>query len=174
MVENEQRLAVLECSSCGAVTFGNARTTCCGEHMNEVEANVDGITQPQLDELLRFVFGMSPSELDVCLCVMEVGETTTDEVAEQLGVDRSLVSRHLNHLVDVGVLEKRRRIRKAGGQIYVFTPNSVQEVRQGFKLGLFAWVEDALHQIDSLSREKVESMVDHSETDDWRIYADED
>lgn len=142
--------------------------------MESVDLTADGVKRPELEGLLRFVFGMSLSELDVCLCVMEVGETTIREVAERLDVDRSLVSRHLNHLVEVGVLEKRRRIRKGGGHVYLFTPNSVEEVRQGFKLGLYAWMEEALQQVDTLSREKVESMVDRTdEVDEWRIYADE-
>ncbi|WP_135665675.1 helix-turn-helix domain-containing protein [Halorhabdus rudnickae] len=173
MSDQRTSLAVSSCASCGAVTFGRTDATCCGEQMDPIDVDHDGVERPELEELLRLVFGMSPSELDVCLCVMEVGETTTEEVAEQLGVDRSLVSRHLNHLVAIGVLEKRRRIRKTGGQVYVFTPNSVEEVRQGFKLGLYAWVDEALQQIDALSREKVESIVERADDETWRIYADE-
>lgn len=174
MTETETLFEVFECTSCGAVRFGDDGADCCGHPMDPVESSGDGVTRPELDELLRFVFDMSPSELDVCLCVMEAGETTTDQVADELGVDRSLVSRHLNHLAALGVLEKRRRIRKSGGQVYVFTPNSVEEVRQGFKRGLYAWTAEAFRQIDGLSREKVESMAERSDGDDdeWRIYAE--
>lgn len=133
----------------------------------------EGIVEPDLETVLRVVFGISGAELEICLCVMEAGESTTRAVAERLDVDRSLVSRHLNHLVEVGVLEKHRQLRRAGGEVFVYTPTDVTDVRAGFERGLAAWVGAAERCIGELSRQKVESMVDRERSDDPRIFADE-
>ncbi|WP_375335550.1 ArsR family transcriptional regulator [Halorussus sp. MSC15.2] len=38
---------------------------------------------------------------------MEDGESTARELADHLELDRSTVSRQLNHLTDIGLLEKQ-------------------------------------------------------------------
>lgn len=129
------------------------------------------VSEPSLDELLRTVFDMSETELDVCLCVMEGGEQTVAELAEQVDYDRSVVSRHLNHLVDLGVVDKRRRLLKEGGHVYVYVPNDPEVVRRSLAGAFATWVQEATALIDSLSREKVEAIVEaDAESPQWRIY----
>lgn len=160
----------IECTECGAVTLGSTenRSPCCDRPVREIAVEEFPVDSPDLEELLGLVFGMSSTELDVCLCVMDVGEATTKEIAAELGVDRSHVSRHLNHLVDLGVLDKRQRILKGGGRVNVYTPSSLETVRRNFTVGLFAWTTGAVDVVEGISREKVESIAelegDRSET----------
>lgn len=148
------------CSSCGTVAFGDHPPECCNRTMDPVDTDDAAVERPELEHLLGGVFGMSRTELDVCLCIMQ-GESTVEAVADELDVDRSLVSRHLNHLVDLGVVEKSRRIRRQGGERHVYTPASVEEVQRRLKTELDAWITGAVAEIDDLSREKVEAIAEN-------------
>lgn len=158
-----------ECDRCEMVVLRNDGAARCAHDIEAVERTTAGIEEPALEDVLRLAFGMSPTELEVCICVMEMGETTTSELAAELDVDRSSVSRHLNHLADLDILEKRRFIREGGGEVYGYRPNSVEAVRRGLKAGFHAWVAEALGQIEAISREKVESIVEGSE-ETLRVY----
>ena len=159
-------LTIMECPDCEAITLGVAddRSQCCERRPRPVETGNLEIEAPALEDLLGMVFGMNETELDVCLCVMDVGEATTSDIAAELDVDRSHVSRHLNHLVDLGVLKKRERLLEGGGRVNVYTPASLETVRRHFTLGLVAWFTEAVDVIEGLSREKVEAiekLADH-------------
>ena len=148
---------VHECGNCGSVAFGDVPTTCCDEPMEAVEANP--IVSPDLKTVLREVFGISETGLDVCLCIMEDGEATAAEIAERLGIDRSTVGRQLNHLTDIGLLEKRQQLLEDGGYVHVYSPVPVEEVRKRLTVGLYAWVEGALDLVENVNREKVKALT---------------
>jgi predicted transcriptional regulator len=169
---DEPRL--FECATCGGVGIGDNRPECCGGPMDAVETGDAAVDEPSLETLLRTVFDMSGTELDVCLCVMEGGELTVAELAEQIGYDRSVVARHLNHLADFGVVEKRRRIRPAGGHVYVYTPQPPEVVRERLRGEFLSWVRLATAQLGGLQREKVEAIADAG-TDErqWTVFQKE-
>ena len=169
---NEVSSATLfECDSCGNLGVGQEGIICCNKAMKRVSDENIGVSEPSLNQLMRTVFDMSETELDICLCVMEGGEQTVAELAEQIDYDRSVVSRHLNHLADLGVVDKQRRVLKEGGQIYVYTPNDPAAVRRNLLGAFIFWVQGATSLIDSLSRKKVEAIV-KTDTEDpqWKIY----
>lgn len=166
-------MELLECGSCGNLAIGHGEISCCDHAMAPLGDDLSGVPAPSLDGMLRSVFGMTGSELDVCLCVMAGGEQTVADLADRVDYDRSVVSRHLNHLAELGVVTKRRRIRKAGGHVYVYAPNAPDEVRRSLLGSFLAWVGAATAEIDALSREKVEAIVDAgTDTPQWRIYQD--
>ena len=157
---NVEKPAIMECPDCETITLGrdDDRSQCCEHPLRPVETGDHEVESPALENLLGMVFGMNETELDVCLCVMDVGEATTSDIAAELDVDRSHVSRHLNHLVDLGVLEKRERLLEDGGRVNVYTPASLETVRRNFTIGLIAWFTEAVDVIEGLSREKVEAI----------------
>jgi predicted transcriptional regulator len=172
MDETGQDNRLLECDACGNLGLGDGEVRCCDRAMRPVEEAVPGAVEaPSLDGLLTTVFDMSEAGLDVCLCLMEGGEGTAAELAEQTDYDRSVVSRHLNHLADLGVLEKQRRLLKQGGHVYVYAPNEAPEVRESFRRAFLGWVAAAGAEIDELGREKVEAIVE-SETAEpqWQVF----
>jgi len=167
----EKTNEILRCGSCGNFGFGTDDITCCEAPMETVGDENDAVEHPTIDELLRTVFGMSDAELDVCLCVMEGGEQTVRELAERTDYERSLVSRHLNHLADLGVLHKERRLLKEGGQVYVYSARDPDAIRESFRAHFFAWVSRLDECIETLNRQKVESFVDESDGESrWQIY----
>jgi predicted transcriptional regulator len=129
------------------------------------------VSEPTLDDLLETVFDMSATELELCLCVMEGGELTVSQLAEQTEYDRSVVTRHLNHLADLNVLRKQRRLLEQGGQVYVYTPVAPEVIRRTFKRLFLTWVVHSARLLDELRREKVESIVErHVEDSQWQIF----
>lgn len=148
---------VYECDECDSVTFGDAESTCCGESMTTVEA--ESVKPPDLGIVLRDVFGISETGLHVCLCLMEEGESTAGEIADKLDIDRSTVTRQLNHVTEVGVLDKRQRLLEAGGYVNVYSPVPVEEVRERLVAGLFAWTGEALELVEHVNREKLDALA---------------
>ncbi len=169
---SEGAVDVFECGSCGNVAVGDGGPTCCGDPMSTVETD-PVVEPPTLDELLRTVFDMSDAALDICLCVMEGGEQTVQELADRTDYDRSVAARHLNHLVELGVLEKRRQLLKEGGHVYVYSPKSAETVRRGFERQFLLWIAGAAGQLEELRREKVEGIVDGADEAQWQLYHEE-
>lgn len=165
---------LFECETCGGVGIGHNRPECCDGPMVEADTTETAVNEPSLETLLQTVFDMSGTELDVCLCVMEGGELTVTELSEQIGYDRSVVARHLNHLADLGVVEKHRRIRPEGGHVYVYTPQPPEMVRERLREEFLSWITLATAQLDDLQREKVESIAD-AEIDDrqWTVFQEQ-
>lgn len=171
---NEGSTELLECDACGNVGLGQGEITCCGGAMQTLAQADHGVGVPSLDDLLRTVFDMSDTELDVCLCVMEGGEQTVGGLADRIDYDRSVVARHLNHLVELGVIEKRRRLLEEGGHAYVYSPRDPAVVRRRFRELFFQWVQEATGLVEELRREKVESIVEaDAENPQWRVYLEE-
>lgn len=182
--DNGPRL--IECTDCGALAVGGEAVVCCGSAMTPADRSdgdpaaaspptpgpgePDGSFEPDLDELLRVVFGMSPAELDVCLCVMENGMLTVPELTERVGYDRSVVARHLNHLAELGVVEKRRQILDRGGDVHVYTPEQPETVRRRFREVFLRWAAAGVDRIDELSREKVEGIAESESATEWTVF----
>lgn len=162
MPNTDSRSEVYECRECGNVSFGDASSTCCGGRMAAVEATP--VERPELPALLRNVFGISETGLNVCLCLMEENEATAADVAEHLGMDRSTVGRQLNHLSDIGLLDKRQRLLESGGYVHVYSPVPVEEVRKRLTVGLYAWMDEALELVENVNDEKVRAMARADDT----------
>jgi predicted transcriptional regulator len=171
---------LLECESCGnlGLGVGGGEISCCDRPMRPVDASADdpttAVSDPTLDDLLRTVFDMSDTELEICLCVMEGGELTVAELAAEVDYDRSVVTRHLNHLADLAVVEKRRQLLERGGQVYVYAPVAPETVRDSFGRLFLQWVREASKQLDGLRREKVEAIVERGDEEpQWRVFREE-
>lgn len=157
-------LDIYECSTCGDVRLSDGDATCCGRRMGVVERPVP-IESPDTEEIVREVFDISPTELDVCRQVMAAGETTVGELVERVDRDRSVVSRHLNHLVELGVVEKRSRVLAEGGRIGVYSSRSEDVVRRQLTLGLYAWCLDAIERVEDVNEEKIAMMAEGADTE---------
>ena len=162
---------VLECATCGNVAVAREAVTCCGEAMGASNDAATDVAGPSLEELLRTVFEMSETEFQVCLCVMEAGGVTVSELAEQTDYDRSMITRHLNHLADLGVVEKNRRLLEQGGQVYVYTPRDEATVKASLGQQFHTWLRGAAARLGELDREKVESLADTGAGDpQWTVF----
>lgn len=171
MSELRNSTALFACDACGNLGVGDGGISCCEGPMGRVAVSDEAIDDPALEDLLRNVFGMSDAALDVCLCVMAGGPKTVRELAAEIGYDRSVVARHLNHLADLGVVEKHRRLLEDGGHVYVYAPTDPNVVRDRFRQLFLGWVQRADDELAALRREKVEAIVEaESREPQWRIY----
>ena len=166
----EGSVDVYECKTCGNVGLGDGGVACCDGPMATVAVE-PAVEAPTLAELLRTVFDISDAELDICLCVMAGGAQTVRELADRTDYDRSVAARHLNHLVELGVLDKQRRLLEQGGHVYVYSPKPVETVRRSFKRQFLVWLGAATGRLEELRREKVEGIVEGEggETN-WQLY----
>lgn len=156
----EQTVTAYECPSWGSVGWHDGQT-CCDQPMEAIETTTV-YEPPGLEAVVQDVFDMSPTAVRVCREVMAKEAANVSELAAELDYDRSTITRHLNHLVDLGLVEKRERTLSEGGRAYVYAPKPAEDVRRQFKLGLCGWFEDAMGAVDELSREKVEAMADQA------------
>ena len=174
MASPEPDLAVYTCRSCGDYQLASEPPTCCADPMDEVDDTVP-IEYPDEERLMKAVFDISETELDVCRHLMSEGELTVTELADLVERDRSVVTRHLNHLVDLGMVEKRSRVLSNGGRVNVYSHRSAEAVRRQFKLGLYTWMTEAVDIIDDLSEDKIERLVGSpAETDRGPVIVEQD
>ena len=168
----EEPPELLSCDRCGNLAVGTGSITCCETTMTPAES-VEAVAEPDLDSILRHVFQMSDTELEVCLCVMEGGTMTVTELADQIDYDRSVISRHLNHLSKLGVVEKQRRLIKQGGHVYVYRPVPPETVRKQLTAAFVTWVQGATRQIGTLRQEKVASIADIDDEPAWTLFRED-
>lgn len=170
-MDSDQSPTLLSCDRCGNLAVGSGSVTCCAATMTPAEP-VDAVAEPELDDLLRDIFQMSDAELEVCLCVMEGGTMTVKELAERIEYDRSVVSRHLNHLAELGVVDKQRRLIEQGGHVYVYRPVDPETVRERLTAAFVTWVQGATAEIAALREEKVADIADVDDEPAWTLFRD--
>ena len=164
MSSPDSELAIYECSTCGGLRLSDGDARCCDGAMDAVETTVP-TESPDVEEIMHDVFDISPTELEVCRQVMAAGETTIGKLAGTIDRDQSVVNRHLNHLVDLGVVAKTSRALAEGGRVNVYSPRSEEEVRRQLELGLYAWCLDAIELLEEVNEEKIAMMAENAEDD---------
>lgn len=159
----ERDVDAYECSSCGRLARGPG-VTCCGESMEAVETNVT-YDAPEPMQVTKAVFGISSTELALCKVLMAEEQATVGDLAAEISRDKSVAMRHLDHLVELGVVEKESRVRREGGRENVYSSVPLDEIHRSFRLGLLAWLDDAEELLDELSREKLQTMIEQADSD---------
>ena len=157
-----EQFGIYECRSCDNYVLSTAtesEMTCCGGTLERVDDEGASVEKPETKPLFRQVFGMTETEMDICLCVIDEGEATANDISEALGVERSVVSRYANHLVKVGFLHKSERNLREGGRVHVYTHASPEEVTRSLTLGFYRWAAEATELIEEFEREKMEQMA---------------
>lgn len=125
---------IYECSDCENVVLVLGRDdppmSCHGEPMEVVKDSNISVQPPDIREVLLSAFGLPKAGLDICLCVIGEGPLSASEVAEELDYDRSTVTRYLNTLVDLGLLEQSVLNREDGGIVNVYHSIELERMRR--------------------------------------------
>lgn len=124
--------------------------------MDSIDLGV--VNEPELQTLLPQVFGVSQTGIDVCLQLIEKEQATTDEIATALGINRTTATRQLNQLRELGIVERQERSLNEGGQIHVYAPVSLDEIRQRHLEGFLTWVADAIVLINGIDSRKLQTI----------------
>lgn len=151
----DEELGAYECRTCGST--GCKETSCCDAQMESVDDSTE-FESPDLQDVVGEVFGISSTELEICRLIMDKEKATVTDLYEEFDRDRSVITRHLNHLVEIGVVKKNSRVLEEGGRVNVYLPRSAEEIRRQFRLGLYAWLGEASDLVDDLTKEKLEAM----------------
>lgn len=154
---SEAAYSIYECGTCENIVFtlaSDSNLTCHGDEMIEItECEID-VNTPDLRQVLLDAFDLPKAGLDICLCVIGDGPMSPSEVAETLDYDRSTVSRYLNDLVDIGLLEKSQLNRESGGVVNVYHSIDIERMRRETLVGFFVWAGEAASLIEEANLTK--------------------
>lgn len=147
---------VFECTECTNTALTIARNSlsirCHGKPMQPAtEVDID-VEPPDIRQILQEVFGLPKASLDICLFVSDQGPLPADEVASSLDYDRSTVTRYMNTLADLGLLQKYQLNRETGGVINVYHAADIDWMRREMLVGFCMWASRAAALIEEANR----------------------
>lgn len=155
--ENSQ-YNVFECADCDNVILALGRDeppmSCHDEPMERVTDVEMRVKQPDVKQVLLEAFGLPKAGLDICLCVIGDGPLSANEVAETLGYDRSTVTRYLNKLVELGLLQRSELNREQGGVVNVYHSIDLEQMRRDTLIGFYVWAGEAAELIEDANLTK--------------------
>lgn len=176
MALTERDVEAYECPVCGNLAR-HENVPCCDEPREPVD-DVVLYDQPEIEAVIKTVFDLSSTDLAICRVLMTQNEATAKDLAAELSLDRTTINRRVNHLVELGVVEKHSRILEQGGHVNLYSNAPLDEVHQQFQLGLYRWLADAEQVLDELHQEKLKLMVQEADVEptddpDSPIYGDD-
>ncbi|WP_435197394.1 helix-turn-helix domain-containing protein [Natronomonas sp. EA1] len=157
---NSGRYDIYECtvSDCDNVVLvvGNddPPMSCHDQPMERVTEVDMSVKPPDVRQVLLQAFGLPKAGLDICLCVIGEGPLSANEVAEQLGYDRSTVTRYLNKLVELGLLRRSELNREGGGVVKVYHSVDLERMRRETLVGFYVWAGEAASLIEDANLTK--------------------
>jgi len=165
---SEREFRIYECIECENIVFTVhtevEQLSCHGEKMNEIAEWDLTVNPPELRQVLLEAFGLPKVGIDICLCVVGEGPMSPSDVADRLDYDRSTISKYLNQLVDIGLLEKSQLNRKSGGYVNVYHGGNIDRLHREMLVGFYAWAGEAAALIEEANEAKAQySGEDYSE-----------
>jgi predicted transcriptional regulator len=180
---NSGRYDIYECtvSDCDNVVLvvgsDDPPMSCHDQPMERVTDLEMSVKLPDVRQVLLQAFGLPKAGLDICLCVIGEGPLSASEVAEQLGYDRSTVTRYLNKLVELGLLQRSELNREGGGVVNVYHSVDLERMRRETLIGFYVWAGEAASLIEEANltkQEYLEANPDRELTDIfWESFPNE-
>ncbi|MDZ7687421.1 MAG: MarR family transcriptional regulator [Halobacteriales archaeon] len=162
-----ENVAVYRCGGCDGlvlVSEEGSAGSCCGEDLEKVREDdiQTKVHDPDADDVLRDIFGLGETSLNICFCVIDREGATVSEVADEMGIDRSAVSRHMKSLVESGILRREEKNLKQGGVVHVYTHENPEDVKERLAAGAFFWTSKVVELVNELNDEKMEAMMEEN------------
>lgn len=146
------RYQVYECPDCDNVVLSVGRDeppmSCHDRPMERVTDVEMRVNPPEVKRVLLEAFGLPKAGLDICLCVIGEGPLSANDVADELGYDRSTVTRYLNKMVELGLLEQSELNREGGGVVNVYHSVDLERMRRETLIGFYVWAGEAAALIE--------------------------
>jgi len=128
---------IYECPDCDnvvlAVGSDDPPMSCHDVPMERVSDVEMSVKSPDVKQVLFQSFGLPKAGLDICLCVIGEGPLSANDVAAELGYDRSTITRYLNKLVDLGLLRRTELNREDGGVVNAYHSVDLDRMRRESK-----------------------------------------
>ena len=163
------RYDVFECRDCDNVVLALGRDdppmSCHGDPMERVTEVEMSVKPPDVRQVLLDAFGLPKAGLDICLCVIGEGPLSANEVAESLGYDRSTVTRYLNTLVDLGLLQRSELNREQGGVVNAYHSVDLERMRRETLIGFYVWAGEAASLIEEANLTKQDYLEENPDRD---------
>lgn len=121
---------------------------------------------PDFQHILACVFGIQNHESRTYLVLLERPGSTVAELADVLDRDRSNVNRSLSTLLEMGLVDRQRRLLDPGGYVYQYTATPLPEAKEMLHAALDAWVEDVHERIDEFGLDEGDANADGSRSDE--------
>lgn len=146
------RYNLYECPDCDNVVLALGRDeppmACHDKPMERVTDVEMSVKPPNVKQVLLQAFGLPKAGLDICLCVIGEGPMSANEVAEKLGYDRSTVTRYLNKLVELGLLQRSKLNREGGGTVNAYHSVDLERMRRETLIGFYVWAGESAALIE--------------------------
>lgn len=159
------RYDLFECPDCDNIVLALGRDeppmSCHDKPMERVTDLTMSVKPPEVKQVLLQAFGLPKAGLDICLCVIGEGPLSANEVAESLGYDRSTVTRYLNKLVELGLLQRSELNREAGGVVKVYHSVDLEKMRRETLVGFYVWSGEAAALIEDANLTKQDYLAEN-------------
>jgi predicted transcriptional regulator len=159
------RYNLYECPDCDNIVLALGRDeppmSCHDKPMERVTDLEMSVQPPDVKQVLLQAFGLPKAGLDICLCVIGEGPLSANEVAESLGYDRSTITRYLNKLVELGLLERSELNREEGGVVNVYHSVDLERMRRETLIGFYVWAGEAAALIEDANLTKQDYLEEN-------------
>lgn len=159
------RYDLFECPDCDNIVLALGRDeppmSCHDKPMERVTDLTMSVKPPDVKQVLLQAFGLPKAGLDICLCVIGEGPLSANEVAESLGYDRSTVTRYLNKLVELGLLQRSELNREGGGVVKVYHSVDLEKMRRETLVGFYVWAGEAAALIEDANLTKQDYLAEN-------------
>ena len=175
------RYNLFECPDCDNVVLALGRDdppmSCHDEPMERVTDVEMQVKPPNVKQVLLQAFGLPKAGLDICLCVIGEGPLSASEVADSLGYDRGTITRYLNKLVDLGLLQRSELNREEGGVVNVYHSVDLERMRRETLIGFYVWAGEAAALIEDANLTKQDYLDENPDRElpdvFWESFSEE-
>jgi len=161
---------IYECESCPNICLTvrdpSDPMSCHDEPMRRVTRCSIDVQTPEVQSVLLEAFDLPKSGIDICMCVIGQRMASASQVADLLGYERSTITRYLNKLVKIGMLDRRQLNREDGGVVNIYMGLPIEEVKRETIVGFYVWAGEAAKLIEAANLKKEEQLDDRPNTED--------
>ena len=99
-------------------------------------------------DIITCGFELSKGEFAVMMHLLPTGdELTAQEIAEELGKDRTTVQRAVSSLTDKGILRRRQMNRPKGGYTFLYSIRDKERLKERILLMVERWTNEVRHEV---------------------------
>ncbi|MFP4545835.1 MAG: helix-turn-helix domain-containing protein [Methanomassiliicoccales archaeon] len=104
-------------------------------------------------DLVQCAFNLNQFEISVYRHLLDLGPSRADELAVDMGKDRSTIYRSLQKLMSCGVCHRETRSLEKGGYYHVYIPIGKDKMRERLRQCVEDWYAHMLELLSRFDRE---------------------
>lgn len=101
-----------------------------------------------IDELIKCSFDLNKTSYQLMLFLLKKHKyLTINEIAEELGLDRTTVQKAIGSLLEKNIVQKKQLNLEKGGYVYIYVIDGKDEIKKKMISLLETWHRDAVREI---------------------------